>query len=68
MAAPRRGVHLFVGDVLIGHRWTERATPAAFYEVDGEIFNVTSLEAVREQDGSFGFNVQLEAQRRPGGG
>ena len=52
MAAQRHGAHLFVGDMLNGRRWTERATPAAFYEVDGEIFDKPARRSANKTDRS----------------
>ena len=64
VVSPRRkAVHLFAGGVLIAERWTDRDRPAEYYVIDGDVYDVTGFDAIREANGSDGFNVQLVARR-----
>jgi hypothetical protein len=59
----KKAVHLYAGHVLIADRWTDRHRPAEYYVVDGDVYDVTSFEAILEADGSDAFDVQVVARR-----
>lgn len=59
MTVPKRGVHLFLGEVLLANRWTQRGRPAEWYEVAGVVYDVRSFVDVLDPDGSAGFDVQV---------
>ena len=61
----KQPVHLFANQVLIADRWTGRDAPAAYYAVDGDLYDVTSYASVLEPDGSAGFDVQVVMRPRP---
>jgi hypothetical protein len=63
VAESKKGVHLLLDDVLIGNRWTQRQTPAQWYEVGGIVYDVVSFLNVIEPDGSAGFNAQVQIRR-----
>jgi len=66
--APRKKpVHLFADQILIADRWTQREIPAAYYAVEGDLYDVTSYVEILEQDGSDGFNVQVVVRPRATG-
>jgi hypothetical protein len=56
-------VRLFAEEVLIATRWTERGRPERYYAVDGSVYDVSNFLAVRETDGSQGFDVTLVARQ-----
>ena len=56
-------MHLYASHVLIADRWTDRHRPAEYYVVDGDVYDVTSFEAILEADGSDAFDVQVVARR-----
>jgi hypothetical protein len=56
-------VHLYARHVLIADRWTDRHRPAEYYVVGGDVYDVSSFEAILEADGSDAFDVQVVARR-----
>lgn len=63
VSPPKKSVHLYARHVLIANRWTDRHRPAEYYVVGGDVYDVTSFEAILEADGSDGFDVQVVARR-----
>jgi hypothetical protein len=55
---------LFANQILIADRWTQRETPAEYYAVNGDLYDVTSYAEIREVDGSDGFDVQVVVRPR----
>lgn len=64
MAASKKGIHLIAEHVVIADRWTQRDTPADYYAVHGDLYDVTSYQAIHEPDGSAGFDVQVTIRPR----
>jgi len=57
----RRGVHLFRGDILVGHRTTTESSPDEYYEVEGVTYVATVVRGpFLEHDGGEGWDVQVE--------
>jgi hypothetical protein len=64
VVSPRKkAVHLYASHALIADRWTDRHRPSEYYVVDGDVYDVSSFEAILEADGSDAFDVQVVARR-----
>ena len=55
----RQNVNLFAGGTLIAQRWTERARPHPFYEVDHVIYDVTSFVRTVDPKGRPAFDAEV---------
>jgi hypothetical protein len=57
-----RGVHLFDGSRLIANLVTTRDEPERAYDLDGQVWIVVEVRRILEDDGTEGFDLQVEEQ------